>query len=214
MRFLKENEIMIKKALDIPSFNGYQVLLYKTARVDMEILDEEFGSMNWKDEYFTLEGKMSLYCKISVWDREKHEWISKISNSDESNSREKEQASDALKRCGFLWGIGRELYSAPFIIISKSVNPNTLKIEKITYENRKIKDLVIKDNSSGKIVWSNIPYNEKSYPTPQAKKSVSTSEPVPVPAPAPAQAIITNVPRYAQRKTRSNDDWNTIMPML
>lgn len=201
MRFLKENEIMIKKGLDIPSFNGYQVLLYKTARVDMEILDEEFGSMNWKDEYFTLDGKMSLYCKISVWDREKHEWVSKISNSDESNSKEKEQASDALKRCGFLWGIGRELYSAPFIIIPKEINPYNLRVAKITYDEKRIKELVIKDDSSGIIVWSNIPCNEK----PQAEKPVSIPEPVPTPSPA---QVITNAPR----KTRSNDDWNAIMP--
>ena len=32
--------------------------------------------------------------------------------------KEKGEASDSFKRAGFKWGIGRELYTSPFIYIS------------------------------------------------------------------------------------------------
>lgn len=93
---------------------GAVLLLYKDARVDMRILDETFGPMNWQKSYREIAG--NLYCTISVWDAEKKQWIAKEDVGVESFSEaEKGQASDAQKRSGFAWGIGRELYTAPFI---------------------------------------------------------------------------------------------------
>lgn len=98
------------------SGGGCSILLYKDARVDMRLLDERFGIMGWKREHTTIDGR--LYCTISVWDNDIKQWVSKQDVGVESyTEKEKGQASDSFKRAGFNWGIGRELYTAPFIWI-------------------------------------------------------------------------------------------------
>lgn len=93
------------------------LLLYKDARVDMRLLDETVGPFNWQREHTFKEGK--LYCKVSIYDSEKQQWISKEDVGVESNTeQEKGQASDSFKRACFNWGIGRELYTAPFLYIT------------------------------------------------------------------------------------------------
>lgn len=95
---------------------GCSLLLYKDARVDMRLLDEVFGPMNWKRTHDVVNG--NLFCTLSIWDSEKKEWISKQDVGVESKTEaEKGQASDAFKRAGFNWGLGRELYTGPFIWI-------------------------------------------------------------------------------------------------
>ncbi|MBR2140022.1 MAG: hypothetical protein IJ963_04070 [Phascolarctobacterium sp.] len=92
------------------------LLVYKNARVDMRILDEVFGAMNWQRKHDVIND--SLYCTVSIYDEEKKEWISKQDVGVPSNSEAtKGEASDAFKRACFNWGIGRELYSAPDILI-------------------------------------------------------------------------------------------------
>ena len=82
----------------------------------MNILDETVGAMNWQRGHSVIDG--NLYCTISIWDEEKEQWIAKSDVGTESNTeKEKGQASDSFKRAGFNWGIGRELYSAPFVYI-------------------------------------------------------------------------------------------------
>lgn len=96
--------------------NGVGLLLYKTARTDYALLDEVIGMMYWQNKYEVIDGKM--YCCISIRNPETGEWVSKWNCGTESNTEaEKGQASDAMKRAGFAWGIGTELYSAPFIWI-------------------------------------------------------------------------------------------------
>ena len=91
-------------------------LLYKDARVDMKILDEHFGPMNWQREHMLIGDR--LYCTISIFDEEKGIWIKKQDVGTESNAEpEKGQASDAFKRAAFNVGIGRELYTAPYISV-------------------------------------------------------------------------------------------------
>ena len=115
-RELKEKEIECK----IATINekGLTLLLYKTARIDMHLLDEIVGAYNWKCEY--QEIKNNMYCGISIYDNDKKEWITKWDCGVESafGDKEKGEASDAFKRAGFKWGIGRELYTSPFIWIS------------------------------------------------------------------------------------------------
>jgi hypothetical protein len=115
MRFLTENEIEVK--VKQVNKNGCLLLLYKTARVDMQLLDEEYGHMNWQSEYKDINGV--LYCGIGVWNEQSKEWVWKwdcgIESRDNDGMEKKGQASDAFKRAGFKWGIGRELYTAPFI---------------------------------------------------------------------------------------------------
>ena len=115
MRELTHNEIEVK--VKQVTAKGAVLLLYKTARVDMAILDEEFGPMNWQSDYKVV--KDNLYCGIGVRDKETKEWVWKWdcgieSREDGEGNEKKGEASDAFKRAGFKWGIGVELYTAPF----------------------------------------------------------------------------------------------------
>ena len=105
-------------------------LIYKDARVDQNILDETVGSMRWQKSYEIINDR--LYCTISIYDPELKEWISKQDVGTESNTEpDKGRASDAQKRAGFAWGIGRELYSAPDIFIELQDGEYTEKDGKI-----------------------------------------------------------------------------------
>ena len=98
---------------------GCSLLMYKDARVDMRLLDEVVGCTNWKREHELING--NLFCTVSIWDEVKGAWISKQDVGVESNTeKEKGQASDAFKRACFNWGIGRELYTCPFVWITLS----------------------------------------------------------------------------------------------
>lgn len=120
------------------------ILLYKDARVDMRILDEVYGPMNWQREHNLIGDR--LYCTIKVYDPEKGEWICKQDVGTESyTEKEKGQASDSFKRAGFNIGIGRELYTAPKIFINLNqgeyresgdkIYPNiTLDVKEIHYD--------------------------------------------------------------------------------
>lgn len=91
------------------------VLLYKDARVDQNMLDETVGAENWQRSHQLIGD--NLYCTVSIWDEERG-WVSKQDVGTESKTEaEKGQASDSFKRACFNWGIGRELYTAPFIKI-------------------------------------------------------------------------------------------------
>lgn len=119
-------EIPLLKASDIEArvqsvFNNQNgtfamLLLYKSARTDMRILDEVFGPMNWRRSHEVINGAM--FCTISVWDEDKKEWVAKQDVGVPSNrDSRKGEASDSFKRAGFNWGIGRELYDAPTVFI-------------------------------------------------------------------------------------------------
>lgn len=104
--------------------NGCSLLLYKTARVDRAILDEAFTCMGWQNDFKVIDGKM--YGGIGVKDELTGHWIWKWDCGTESNTeQEKGQASDCFKRAGFKWGIGVELYTAPFIWASIPVKKNS-----------------------------------------------------------------------------------------
>ena len=114
-RLLKAEEIecRVKQCTE----KGAMVLLYKDARCDMNILDEAVGPMYWQCEY----SRDNANCTVKIWDTAKEQWISKEDTGTESNTEaEKGLASDSFKRACFKWGIGRELYTAPFIWIKAS----------------------------------------------------------------------------------------------
>lgn len=95
--------------------NGLSLLLYKDARCDMNILDETVGALNWERTHL----RDNANCIVSIWDDEKESWVHKEDTGTESNTeKEKGLASDSFKRACFNWGIGRELYTAPFIWVS------------------------------------------------------------------------------------------------
>ena len=120
IRFLKSNEIEIRVVQILK--NGYQLVLYKNSRCDKRILDEVYGPLRWKSEYSEIKG--NLYCTISVWDEEIKQWISKQDCGTESNmEKAKGEATDAFKRAGTAWGIGRELYTKLFIWVQGGTQP-------------------------------------------------------------------------------------------
>ena len=98
---------------------GLVLLLYKDARVDMNILDETVGSAYWQREHYECKG--NLFCRVGI-DVNGYKqapgassWVWKSDCGTESNTEaQKGEASDSFKRACFNWGIGRELYTAPF----------------------------------------------------------------------------------------------------
>ena len=137
-----------------PSRSGLVLLLYKDARTDMNILDETVGSANWQDKFY--EHKGILFCSLGINTNYSNSelpdrWIWKDDAGVESNTEaEKGNASDARKRAGFAWGIGRELYTAPFTWIpAEKCNIKNGKcydkfiVEKIVIENKQIVALAI-----------------------------------------------------------------------
>jgi hypothetical protein len=146
------------------SDKGCSLLLYKDARCDMKILDETVGPENWKRSHELING--NLFCNVSLWDEGKKEWVTKQDVGTESyTEKEKGQASDAFKRACFNWGIGRELYTAPFIWIksenvtltqknNKFTTYDKFRVTQIIVINGEIKALAIKNDSLGKMVFS------------------------------------------------------------
>lgn len=103
---------------------GTQLLIYKDARCDQNILDETVGAFGWQRKHYELKGNM--YCSLGIKNEETNEWVWKDDCGAESNTeKEKGEASDSFKRACVNWGIGRELYTAPFIWISENVKQNS-----------------------------------------------------------------------------------------
>ena len=133
--------------------NGIVLLLYKDARVDMNILDETVGSDSWQREHYECKG--NLFCRVGIDMNDKTgsepRWVWKSDCGTESNTEaQKGEASDSFKRACFNWGIGRELYTAPFTWIpSEKCNLAGNKcydkfvVEKIIIENKQIIALAI-----------------------------------------------------------------------
>ncbi len=112
IRLLRADEIECRVAA--VNEKGLSLLLFKDARVDQKILDETFTPFGWRRTHQSIDG--NLYCTVEVWDSGKGQWIAKQDVGTTSYSeKEKGQASDSFKRACFNWGIGRELYTAPFI---------------------------------------------------------------------------------------------------
>ena len=61
-RFLTADEIEVK--VKQVKENGLVCLLYKTARTDMDLLDETVGAGNWTNDYKEIKG--NLYAGIGI----------------------------------------------------------------------------------------------------------------------------------------------------
>jgi hypothetical protein len=152
------------------------ILAYKDARTDMQVLDEACGQFGWMNEY-QRDSKQVLQCTISIWDDLKMQWISKTSNGIESDfESEKGEYSDAFKRAGFMWGIGRKLYDFPAIWVQLSVGDYYEKDGKIKASGKlrvnewkwniseDYKTVIAERKFNGKYVeiYNSNPYNKKS----------------------------------------------------
>ena len=154
---------------------GVTLLLYKDARCDQNVLDETVGPFNWQRHH----SRDNANCVVAIWDEEKNQWIEKEDTGTESNTeKEKGLASDSFKRACFNWGIGRELYTAPFIFIKCETEQdgrqykltqegkkklNGLRVDEIEYTDGRITRLVI-SNRDG-IVYN---YGKKKPEKPAA----------------------------------------------
>lgn len=141
---------------------GCSLLLYKTARTDRAILDETFGEL-WQNDFKVIDDKM--YGGIGIYNKELNQWLWRWDCGTESNTeKEKGQASDAFKRAGFKWGIGIELYTAPFIWLNVKTEKNDkgkyqlenkfakYSVKSIDYaDNGNIKDLIIVDTNNKQV---------------------------------------------------------------
>ena len=155
-RTLRADEIELR--VGTVSAKGASLLLYKDARCDQAVLDETVGAMNWQRHH----SRDNANCTVDIWDADKGVWVSKEDTGTESmTEKEKGLASDSFKRACTNWGIGRELYSSPFIFIPvetqkkqngkgyELANPyifNGAMVSDIKYDDkRKIKALTIVD---------------------------------------------------------------------
>lgn len=158
-RTLKASEIDVKP--QTVKENGFSLLLYKNARVDMDVLDETVGAMNWQRKH----SRENANCIVSIYDEDKKIWVEKEDTGTESfTEKEKGLASDSFKRACFNWGIGRELYTSPFIWISDSKYIKKNKEGKLTLTDKfSVKEITVVDkviteleiiDSKGTIVFS------------------------------------------------------------
>lgn len=141
---------------------GLVLLLYKDARVDQNILDETVGATAWQREHYECKG--NLFCRVGIlcdqYDSAGNplppQWVWKSDCGTESNTEaQKGEASDSFKRACFNWGIGRELYTSPFIWIPAAKCQITdgkkcfdnFVVERIVIENKQITALSIQNLS-------------------------------------------------------------------
>lgn len=158
-----EIEVRVKQVTEW----GASCVLYKTARTDMDILDESVSPLGWSCEYQEIKG--NLYCGITINGVSK--WDCGIESRDDGDgTKKKGEASDAFKRAGFKWGIGRELYTAPRIIIDLPRKPDgdrdksrwklersstTLSVSRVEYDdNGNISCLHIIEDRTRKVVYA------------------------------------------------------------
>lgn len=176
-RDLKADEIECRVAQITEK--GLSLLLYKDARCDQKILDETVGVMNWQNQY----SRDNANCVVSIWDEEKKQWISKENTGKESNTEaEKGLASDSFKRACFNWGIGRELYTAPFIWVTadccnieanskgKKICKDKFSVSHIRIEDKRITELKIFNQNTNHEVFTygigNSGYQQKPHNPP------------------------------------------------
>ena len=148
--------------------NGLVLLLYKNARCDMNILDETVGAENWQRDHYECKG--NLFCRVGILTSPGDErWVFKSDCGVESNTEaQKGEASDSFKRACFNWGIGRELYTAPFIWIPAAECTalkakgdrwqcyDSFEVRKIKVEKGRIVGLAIRNKKTGRncFVWT------------------------------------------------------------
>lgn len=161
-KFRKLNADEIEVRVKTVGEKGATALLYKTARTDMQLLDETVGADAWSCDYKEIKG--NLFCGITIDGVTK--WDCGIESREDNEGNEKKgEASDAFKRAGFRWGIGRELYTSPFIFLNVKTEKDkngkfiipafaTFSVKSIGYEGNRISSLSIVDDKSGAVVYT------------------------------------------------------------
>jgi hypothetical protein len=184
----------IKVRVQMVRENGCSLLLYFDKTTAQNILDESVGPMNWRNSFQEING--SLYCLIEIYDDDKKEWVGKSLNGSASDAEaEKGQAADAMKRACGVWGIGRELTTAPKFMwvnardtsiesyMGKYRCKDTFAINAIELNDKREISYISIKNSNGHIVYSyGRPSMKQTAPAPKAE------EPAPEEAPKAKKA--------------------------
>lgn len=150
-RNLTAEEIEVRRGRNVGKTGKVELLLYKTARTDMQLLNETVG-IYWK-KYYKSVNNMTVCC-IAIKNKSTGEWIEREDVGAEQNfERDKSIASDSFKRAGFCWGIGVALYSAPKVIVKPESDYTTYTVLEIGYDEKdRINTLKIADNK-GSLVF-------------------------------------------------------------
>jgi hypothetical protein len=111
------------------------MLAYIDARDVQDLLDEVVGVGNWQSDFKLIDGKLFGGIGINIEkpinylsnptakDLIGYEWVWKWDCGVESNiEEEKGQVSDAFKRAGVQWGIGRFLYDIDPRVAPKNIS--------------------------------------------------------------------------------------------
>jgi len=77
---------------------GYATILaYKSARIDMQRLDQAVGPLNWQRKHELIDGK--LFCHVGIYNEENGEWVWKSDVGTESMTEAtKGESSDSLTK--------------------------------------------------------------------------------------------------------------------
>lgn len=182
-RKLKAEEIDIRvgRVIKTNAFSGATLLLYKDARVDMAILDEAVGPMNWQRKHT----RENANCSVGIYNEDRNEWIWKEDTGTESFAEaEKGLASDSFKRACVNWGIGRELYTAKNILVACQLDNDGKKplpglswyVKTIEYTGEEISKLIIVEkykNEEKEVYWLGV---KKGQQTPKEEPQLCTAE--------------------------------------
>lgn len=184
-RPLRADEVDVRVSQCKP--NGVSLLLYKDARCDMNILDETVGPERWQRHH----SRDNANCTVAIYIPHMDQWVEKEDTGTESNTEaEKGLASDSFKRACFNWGIGRELYTAPFIWVpadgctikqdgQKSKCFDRFRVSDMTVEAGKITSItIVNDSRKGTVVYRfgsqeprrEITEQQAQEPAPRAQK--------------------------------------------
>lgn len=112
----------------------WSCVAYIDARDVMDVLDEVVGVENWQKKFYQV--KNTMCCSIGI--KIDNEWIWKDDGGSESDyEKEKGEVSDAFKRAGVNWGIGRFLYDMDIVWLTvEEYDANKYKLTEYI-ENRK-----------------------------------------------------------------------------
>ena len=216
-RTLRADEIDCRISQIHKQGEGLALLLYKDARCDQNILDETVGPMNWQRKHL----RDNRNCVVSIWDEKKKAWIEKEDTGTESETeKEKGLASDSFKRACFNWGIGRELYTAPFIWIPKDKCRikdyngkmkcfDRFTVKAISYTDSVITGLKIKNQATGQICfeWGQIQddpdHSSEAPEKPEQKETEADPAPAGNPDPAADVTKTDKLPDEAKDKIPS-----------
>lgn len=149
-RELRADELQVRKGRFIGEDKSkVELLVYKDARCDANVLDEVFGPFNWSCQYSCLNG--TIYCGVGIRETVTGQFVWKWdAGAENENEKEKGTASDAFKRACFKFGLGRSLYTCPRVVVPNDKYAS-YKVSEIEYEDSKVTKLVIVDNKGNEV---------------------------------------------------------------